>query len=477
MGNSPSLNRSQRADPASEDLGTQTPRVTPDTFLQMQEFNRLLMQRNLLSQQFLHQQQQQIAAPLITARTYKPSYLIHKDTFALYDDSIEDSHLKLRFEFDAQRPCIVKVFYVAVELTNGSKKPLTERLFTKLLKKGELPSSAADTRRFDAGTRIVFDQRISSGTSSSSSLNLRQYSLEELSHIPKSSSSFWGSTNNQPSIASLSQKALNSLTEIKSLKSIGCDIDAELRVKSVPSMMSPIVIVIEDDTTRPTTEGSQLPQIRQDQSTTEHESYSYFGCFTAYEGRHTSADDNNNNVSTRPPILGVIIFQERLQLGETVYYIKELYGSVSNSEKLYGSVSNSETSSGPLSGGGEGEMAASNSASISSTSPKRESNESMLVSSNRSNNNNNSSSSSSSSPGATMSGSADIIDGAECVICLTDRRTTIVMPCRHLCLCTTCAEDLRVMSNKCPVCRGAVTRFLAIDTPLTKTMPSPTTSP
>ena len=455
MGNHPST----RSADLPEDRGMQnqnqnlsTPRLTPDAFLQMHEFQRLLVQRNLLSQQF--QQQQQAAAPLITARTYKPSYYIHKESFALYEGSPDISQLMLRFEFDAQRPCIVKVFYVAVELLSqgGSKKPLTERLFTKLLKKGESPISAADTRRYNAGTRLVFDQRISPGTSSSSSLNLRQYSLEELSHIPKSTSAFWGSTH-QPSISSLSLKALNSLTEIQSQRSIGCDIDVAMRMKSVPSMMSPLVIVIEDDFTST----FQTPQSGEQQLSNEHESYSYFGCFTGYEGRVDSL--------MKPPVLGVLIFQERLQLGETVYFIKELYGSVSNTE----------TSSGPTSGAGgaltEGDIASSSSNVKSSSSPIRplsDNNASSNV-----NESNSSSSSSSSSPGAVTSGSADIIDGAECVICLTERRTTIVMPCRHLCLCTSCAEDLRLVSNTCPVCRGPVARFLAIDTPIVKASSSP----
>jgi len=53
-------------------------------------------------------------------------------------------------------------------------------------------------------------------------------------------------------------------------------------------------------------------------------------------------------------------------------------------------------------------------------------------------------------------------DDGLCVICLTNEKCTVVMPCRHLCLCKECAEELRVRSPKCPVCRGPISQLVAV---------------
>jgi len=53
-------------------------------------------------------------------------------------------------------------------------------------------------------------------------------------------------------------------------------------------------------------------------------------------------------------------------------------------------------------------------------------------------------------------------DGRECVICMTESRGTTVLPCRHLCLCSTCAEKLRLQSNKCPICRSTIKSMIEI---------------
>ena len=57
----------------------------------------------------------------------------------------------------------------------------------------------------------------------------------------------------------------------------------------------------------------------------------------------------------------------------------------------------------------------------------------------------------------------DIEDsGAECVICMSDMRDTLILPCRHLCLCSTCAESLRYQASNCPICRSPFRALLQI---------------
>ena len=74
--------------------------------------------------------------------------------------------------------------------------------------------------------------------------------------------------------------------------------------------------------------------------------------------------------------------------------------------------------------------------------------------------------------------------GAECVVCITDVRDTVLLPCRHLCLCASCgrplapviseynylspslplipAANLRYQSNNCPICRTPFKALLQV---------------
>ncbi|CAH1115328.1 unnamed protein product [Psylliodes chrysocephalus] len=61
------------------------------------------------------------------------------------------------------------------------------------------------------------------------------------------------------------------------------------------------------------------------------------------------------------------------------------------------------------------------------------------------------------------SGDDDTEDnGSECVICMCDVRDTLILPCRHLCLCNSCADALRYQTNYCPICRAPFRALLQI---------------
>ena len=53
--------------------------------------------------------------------------------------------------------------------------------------------------------------------------------------------------------------------------------------------------------------------------------------------------------------------------------------------------------------------------------------------------------------------------GEDCIICMSEPRTTAVLPCRHMCLCGDCAQMLRTKTTKCPICRGPVKQLVEIE--------------
>lgn len=50
--------------------------------------------------------------------------------------------------------------------------------------------------------------------------------------------------------------------------------------------------------------------------------------------------------------------------------------------------------------------------------------------------------------------------GADCVICLEAAKDTMILPCRHLCLCHNCALHVNIEMNKCPICRYSITAIM-----------------
>lgn len=49
----------------------------------------------------------------------------------------------------------------------------------------------------------------------------------------------------------------------------------------------------------------------------------------------------------------------------------------------------------------------------------------------------------------------------ECVICLTDPKDTVLLPCRHLCVCSECFRHV----DKCPVCRSPFDNYVVLSGP------------
>lgn len=43
-----------------------------------------------------------------------------------------------------------------------------------------------------------------------------------------------------------------------------------------------------------------------------------------------------------------------------------------------------------------------------------------------------------------------------CVVCLTDARDAVLLPCRHMVVCKDCAGALQARGDKCPICRSPV---------------------
>lgn len=61
-----------------------------------------------------------------------------------------------------------------------------------------------------------------------------------------------------------------------------------------------------------------------------------------------------------------------------------------------------------------------------------------------------------------LSNSSYAEEAANCAICLSQPKDTALLPCRHMCLCSECAQRLRFQSNSCPICRQSVQSFLHV---------------
>jgi len=57
----------------------------------------------------------------------------------------------------------------------------------------------------------------------------------------------------------------------------------------------------------------------------------------------------------------------------------------------------------------------------------------------------------------------DIANTNECCVCLEKTRNTVLVPCHHMCLCESCAEDImKNLKASCPLCRAEVQKTIKI---------------
>ncbi|KAK6589653.1 RING domain [Cryptosporidium xiaoi] len=54
-------------------------------------------------------------------------------------------------------------------------------------------------------------------------------------------------------------------------------------------------------------------------------------------------------------------------------------------------------------------------------------------------------------------------ESESCVVCLTNYRETILLPCRHACLCSDCSKMLLKMAHDCPICRSQIHSIVNIE--------------
>lgn len=51
-----------------------------------------------------------------------------------------------------------------------------------------------------------------------------------------------------------------------------------------------------------------------------------------------------------------------------------------------------------------------------------------------------------------------------CIVCFSEKKQTLLLPCRHYCMCETCAQGVKYHGQgRCPICREQVSRYVLLD--------------
>ena len=55
------------------------------------------------------------------------------------------------------------------------------------------------------------------------------------------------------------------------------------------------------------------------------------------------------------------------------------------------------------------------------------------------------------------------LEGGLCLICCSERRDTIFLPCKHACCCTKCGSEIKYRFKPCPICKTPIDDLLIIN--------------
>jgi hypothetical protein len=388
--------------------------------------------------------QQAMQMPIVPARmesatTLKNNFNLHKASLQLVPAAAPSSSsssggastlFAVRFVFDAALPCTVSLFFVAVEQPPTQEmagRPLADRLITKFPSSGaKFPFPAGLRQQFDALLLLPDDPKLHQqqqptadpSSEQQSLIDVRLYTPEELVHVPPSLAA--------PSRSLSASAAASSL--LASVPVAGSLVPAGSESVPIPPSMFPLVIVIEGLAHQPSLGGGGDVQLQA----------TYATLVPAPPVSGPAGGVGGGGGGAGPAPIGVKVLQQKIQVGSSVYVLKELFG-VESGGAGGGSGSGSASASSSPTKGAPSSSSSDPATSTSATSPPSPGDPSR--------------------PGHLLD---PVISGGECVICLTERRTTAILPCRHTCLCADCAAQLRMQTNKCPICRTPVTSLLTI---------------
>ena len=55
-------------------------------------------------------------------------------------------------------------------------------------------------------------------------------------------------------------------------------------------------------------------------------------------------------------------------------------------------------------------------------------------------------------------------ESQDCCVCLAERKSVVLLPCRHMCVCEACGLDDESLLDKCPMCRTNITHRFRVFT-------------